>query len=84
MSRASELFAAPAIAVAMNPTETIVDEKQVFIKPTLHPALTEECMKDTGVTQESVDTANPLQAVIQEFNDYVYRSFIANNKDFCL
>jgi hypothetical protein len=21
---------------------------------------------------------------VQEFNDYVYRSFIANNKDFCI
>lgn len=30
------------------------------------------------------DEASPLQTVVQEFNAYLYRSFTANNKDFCL
>ena len=38
-----------------------------------------------------IEATTALQALsiesdscVQEFNDYVYRSFIANNKDFCI
>mmetsp|Transcript_1270 Transcript_1270/g.1704 ORF Transcript_1270/g.1704 Transcript_1270/m.1704 type:complete len:131 (-) Transcript_1270:357-749(-) len=63
----------------------VVDEKAVYVKPTLHEKLGADCAKAAlGDDASSMESAGSLQQAVQEFNDYVYRSFIANNKDFCI
>ena len=62
----------------------MVDEKRVFVKPTLHPTLTDECEKATGIGPMALESAGTIENAVQEFNDYLYRSFTANNKEFCL
>jgi hypothetical protein len=61
-----------------------VDEKRLFVKPTLHPDLTAECEKATGIGPMALEAAQTIESAVQEFNDYLYRSFTANNKEFCL
>ena len=42
-----------------------VDEKQLFVKPTLHPTLTDECEKATGIGQLALETAVSFDGAVQ-------------------
>ncbi len=109
-----EIFEFPWVVFDVS-SKQVVDDRTVYVKPTLHEELGVECAKAAlgDDAEASMDGAGTLQqavqvcprprprcggpcacahrvavltssVVAQEFNDYVYRSFIANNKDFCI
>lgn len=113
-AKEQEIFEFPWVVFDVQ-SKQVVDEKRLYVKPTLHESLgiqcaesaldddAASCMESAGTLQQAVQVSvqpvassakvagassarAPLNFAIraQEFNDYVYRSFIANNKDFCI
>ncbi|MGE0492172.1 MAG: exonuclease domain-containing protein [Vulcanimicrobiota bacterium] len=59
-----------------------LDEFQAFVKPKLHPRLTDFCLELTGITQAQVDGGRPFSEVLQAlvewaegFPDYLFCSW---------
>jgi len=51
----------------------IVDEFSIFIKPVIHPELTEFCTELTSITQADVDCAPAYPDAIKCFKDWLYQ-----------
>lgn len=49
----------------------VTDEFQRFIRPSLHPNLTDFCKKLTSIRQEEVDAAPLFPEVYQQFKDWI-------------
>ncbi|EKX54713.1 hypothetical protein GUITHDRAFT_131754 [Guillardia theta CCMP2712] len=64
----------------------VVDGVQLFVRPTMcEDAALEYIASSRGDdAARVVRESKGLQHAVQEFNDYLYRSFMATNKDFCL
>jgi len=58
--------------VLINAT-TLMIEKQfhIYIKPTIRPTLTQFCTKLTGIQQEWVDKATPLEESLEAFHAWL-------------
>eukprot|EP00290_Baffinella_frigidus_P039360 CAMPEP_0180305762 /NCGR_PEP_ID=MMETSP0988-20121125/26592_1 /TAXON_ID=697907 /ORGANISM="non described non described, Strain CCMP2293" /LENGTH=353 /DNA_ID=CAMNT_0022288203 /DNA_START=23 /DNA_END=1080 /DNA_ORIENTATION=- len=74
-----EVFEFPWVVFDVE-SKQVVDEKQVFVKTETHP----ELPAGPAETRESVQAGGTLQEAVKEFNDYVHRSFEANDKAFCV
>lgn len=60
-------------AVLLNSKTLQVDgEYQTFIKPILHPELTDFCQSLTSITQRDVDTASLFPEAVKEFQSWFY------------
>lgn len=44
---------------------------QAYVRPTEHPQLDSFCIELTGIQQYQVDTAEPLQAVLQRHHEWL-------------
>lgn len=55
-------------AVILNSNLEVVAEFSKFVKPTIHPQLTDFCKKLTHIKQEDVDLADTLDKVLPEFS----------------
>lgn len=49
----------------------VVSKFQLFVKPTLHPQVTEFCTKLTGIKQEDVDPAKDFKGSISDFDKWI-------------
>lgn len=58
-------------AVKINAEGTTVDEFQAFVKPTVHPTLSDFCTRLTSITQQHVDQAPTFDQAIQLFKDWI-------------
>jgi 3'-5' exoribonuclease 1 len=54
--------------------EVLGEFENPFVKPTLHPKLSEFCVALTSITQADVDAADPIEVVLPRFIDWA-RSF---------
>lgn len=57
-------------AVIVDPAGQTIKTYNAFAKPSIHPVLTDFCKNLTGITQEQIDTARPLKAVLRDFNEW--------------
>lgn len=58
-------------AVLVGTDGFVVEAFNRFAKPSIRPELTKFCTQLTGITQAQVDNAQPLRAVLAEFNDWM-------------
>jgi len=58
-------------AVKIDSSGRIVDEFQAFIKPIVHPTLSEFCTQLTSITQQDVDQAAQFDQVSQNFKEWI-------------
>ncbi len=61
-------------AVKLNGRLEIIDTFSKFIKPVIHPVLSDFCTKLTSIEQRNVDTANIFGDVMVEFEDWITSS----------
>lgn len=60
-------------AVLLNSqTLNVESEYQTFIKPILHPSLTEFCRSLTSISQENVDSAPLFPDALKQFQSWLY------------
>ncbi len=69
----TEIIEFACFVVDRNLNEIFVFDK--FVKPQLHPRLTEFCIKLTSITQDMVDKAHPFPEVVKEFMESVVEPF---------
>lgn len=67
-------------AVRVNENREITGEFSRFIRPQLHPVLSEFCKSLTTITQEEIDLASSFPEVLQEFLHWIKE----NNSSFQL
>lgn len=60
------------------------EQTQHFVKPTNMEHLNSKTVELTGVTQEDIDRAEPLERVLTKFSDFVSNSFVLKNKSYCI
>lgn len=60
-------------AVKLNEKLDEIDEFSVFVKPTINPILSDFCKKLTSISQKDVDTAEPFDQVIINFEKWIKR-----------
>lgn len=59
-------------AVLYNPEiKKVVDTFQSFVKPVIHPMLSEFCQNLTSIQQTNVDSAEEFKTVIQKFDKWI-------------
>lgn len=58
-------------AVKVSSDLQMVDEFQTFIKPMMHPRLSNFCTKLTSITQEHVDHAPSFLQALKSFQDWI-------------
>ncbi|OJJ20318.1 3'-5' exonuclease [marine bacterium AO1-C] len=58
-------------AVAINDEGEWIDEFDIFVKPLLHPVLSDFCIQLTSITQEMVDKASNFPQALQEFQNWI-------------
>ncbi|WP_334073548.1 MULTISPECIES: 3'-5' exonuclease [Paenibacillus] len=61
-------------AVKLNEELEMVSEFQTFIKPKLHPQLSDFCKKLTSITQEDVNAAPGFEQAIFKFREWIGKS----------
>jgi inhibitor of KinA sporulation pathway (predicted exonuclease) len=71
--KVQEIIEFPAVLVDAN-QKVIVDCFREYVKPKLHPELSEFCVDFTGISQETVDNAKSLPTVI-----VLFRQWLAKN-----
>lgn len=64
-----EIIEIGAVMVQRN-TFLVLDEFTVFIKPVIHPVLTEFCTRLTSITQENVNNGLGFSDALRLFNDW--------------
>jgi DNA polymerase III alpha subunit (gram-positive type) len=62
----------------------VIDECQIFVRPSNAFILTPEQVAQTGVTQEDLMKGFSLLEAVQKFNDHCYYNYTSHNKSFCL
>jgi 3'-5' exoribonuclease 1 len=48
-----------------------IDVFHAYVKPSIHPELSEFCSSLTGISQETVDNAQPFYIVYEEFKEWL-------------
>ena len=61
-----------------NPPPRVIAEFHSYVKPVVNPLLNEFTTKLTGIRQEQVDAAPPLQEVIYKFSEWYQSTFLSN------
>ena len=51
----------------------IVDELQIYVRPTINPTLTNFCTDLTGITQDIVDAAKTLDNALPVFQNWLQK-----------
>lgn len=60
----------PAILLNLQ-TGRIEDEFHQFVRPTIFPILSKDCIRKTNIRQHIVDDSNPLQRVVSDFERWI-------------
>lgn len=58
-------------AVKINERKEVIGEFNAFVKPKLHPELSDFCTELTTIEQEDIDDANEFEVVITNFWDWI-------------
>ncbi|MDG1331744.1 MAG: exonuclease domain-containing protein [Crocinitomicaceae bacterium] len=58
-------------AVKINEQQEIIGEFNAFIKPKLHPQISEFCTELTTIEQSDIDSADDFKTVISNFQDWI-------------
>jgi len=67
-------------AVCIDENETILDEFVTFVKPQIHPILSDFCIELTSIEQKMVDDAPYFPEAIQKFQEWI----LSFGNDYCL
>jgi len=70
----SEIIEFAAVIVKKNNFK-IVKKYSKFVKPVIHPSLTEFCKNLTSISQENIDQADTFDIVLQDFRREVLEAF---------
>lgn len=72
-------------AVKLSPQFEIIDDFSVFVRPVIHPQLSEFCVRFTSIKQTDVDNAELLPAAFNKFLTWIgpepYRWYSWSNYD---
>ncbi|KAJ1570063.1 hypothetical protein HK096_003423 [Nowakowskiella sp. JEL0078] len=71
-----------SFAVLSTSTKTIIHRQQILVRP-LHTNLIPFVSQLTGITVESLGSADTLQSAIQELDSFISANFTKNDKTFC-
>jgi len=63
--------------------KSIVESKVVYVKPECCAELGDRCKALSGLDEATLASGSTLQACVKEFNDYLFKQFTSENKDFC-
>ncbi|MEO0470898.1 MAG: 3'-5' exonuclease [Bacteroidota bacterium] len=69
LPHSSEIIEIGAVKLDHQGHET--DQFMAFVKPVLHPTLSDFCTQLTTIRQEQVDAAAPFPSVIKDFMDWI-------------
>ena len=58
-------------AVCINEEKQVIGEFNRFVKPTVHPILSDFCTELTSITQQQVDDAQVFPIVLEEFQNWI-------------
>ena len=58
-------------AICFNDQKENLGEFDIFVKPKVHPILSDFCTELTSITQEMVDTADPFPIALTKFKDWI-------------
>lgn len=58
-------------AVKINELAETVDEFNAFVRPQLHPTLSDFCTELTTIEQSDIDAADDFRTVISDFQDWI-------------
>jgi len=75
-----EIIEFPVVALNLR-TLQVEHEFHSFVRPTANQTLTPFCRKLTGITQEQVDAAPPLDAVLREFDGWLRERGLVNTAE---
>ena len=65
-----EIIEFPVVVIDVK-AQKVVGEFQTYVKPTIHPKLTEFCTQLTGIKQEQVDAGIPLKEAIERVHSFL-------------
>ena len=65
-----EIIEFPLVVIDVN-QKKIVGEFQTYVKPTIHPKLTDFCTELTGITQDQVDSGLPLRDALDRVHVFL-------------
>ncbi|CDW83651.1 exonuclease family protein [Stylonychia lemnae] len=66
----NEIIEFPVVVIDVKSMQ-IIGEFQTYVKPTIHPKLTEFCTKLTGIEQSQVDGGVPIKEAIQQVHAFL-------------
>ena len=73
--REREIIEIGAVVIdAQSDTFDIVREFNIFVRPSIHPQLSDFCTELTTITQENVDAAPTFKAAFKQFTDFLYET----------
>ncbi|XP_014662783.1 PREDICTED: 3'-5' exoribonuclease 1-like [Priapulus caudatus] len=78
-----EIIEFPIVLVNVKTLE-IEDEFHAFVRPVLHPVLSEFCTELTGITQEQVSVADYFPAVLKRVNSWMLQHGLGVGADFAI
>lgn len=78
-----EIIEFPAVLVDCRSGE-IVKKWREYVKPVLNPTLSEFCKNLTGISQETVDSAEPFPKVLKHFENWLSQNNLGTNSTFAL
>lgn len=68
----SEIIEIGAVIGLLTPdTFTVISEIQIYVRPIIHPILTEFCNQLTGITQATVEAADTLSEALPLLHDWL-------------
>lgn len=77
-----EIIEFPCVLIDIRSLE-IKSTFHAYVKPTLHPELSDFCKSLTGITQESIDNAETFESVLNHFVDFI-REHVVEEESFVL
>jgi len=64
-------------------SKNVIESKVLYVKPACCSELGASCKKLTGFDDATLSSGCTLQECVQQFNEYLYKEFTSQNKDFC-
>uniref|UniRef100_A0AC35F1C4 Exonuclease domain-containing protein n=1 Tax=Panagrolaimus sp. PS1159 TaxID=55785 RepID=A0AC35F1C4_9BILA len=78
-----EIIEFPAVLIDAK-NKVIVDTFQEYVKPRIHPELSEFCIDFTGISQETVDNAESLHKVIVLFRKWLIKNELKDPRKYLI
>jgi inhibitor of KinA sporulation pathway (predicted exonuclease) len=78
-----EIIEFPAVLIDAK-NKVIVDTFQEYVKPRIHPELSEFCIDFTGISQETVDNAKSLHKVIVLFRKWLIKNELKDPRKYLI